>query len=271
MKVASTEVAQHADFSGITRGCGTPLAKPASVAKKGDQMRKCTQFALFATALWALSGTAFAQQGGGTTRSQGQGGTETRGTNPASARQSTSTAQLSSGDQSFVKEAALGGLEEVQLGRLATEKASNADVKQFGQRMVDDHGKANEQLSTIAQQKNVQVPTELTGKAKADYDRLSKLSGEQFDRAYMQMMVQDHRKDVAEFRKQSTSAKDSDVKSFASQTLPTLEEHLKLAEQTQSALGGARATSGKSGTSTTTPRGTRGTGTTTGNPTSPNK
>jgi len=234
-------------------------------------MRKCIRFAWFAAALWSLSGTAFAQQGGATARGQSQGGTETRGTAPSSARQSTTTAQLSSADQSFVKEAALGGLEEVQLGRLASEKASNADVKQFGQRMVDDHGKANEQLSTIAQQKNVTIATELTGKAKADYDRLSKLSGEQFDRAYMQLMVQDHRKDVSEFRKQSTSAKDTDVKSFASQTLPTLEDHLKMAEQTQLTLGGARATSGKSGTSTTTPRGTGGTSNGTGEPSRPQR
>lgn len=148
---------------------------------------------------------------------------------------------------------------EVELGRLATEKASNAEVKQFAQRMVDDHGKANQQLSTVAQQKSVQVPAELTGKAKAEHGRLSKLSGEQFDRAYMQLMVQDHRKDVAEFRKQSTRAKDADVKSFVSQTLPTLEDHLKMAEQTQTALGGARATAGKSSGSTATPKGTGGT------------
>ena len=153
----------------------------------------------------------------------------------------------------------MGGLMEVELGRLAMEKASNAEVKQFAQRMVDDHGKANQELSTVAQQKNVQVPSELTGKAKADHDRLSKLSGEQFDRAYMQLMVQDHRKDVAEFRKQSTKAKDADVKSFVSQTLPTLEDHLKMAQQTQTALGGARATAGKPGGSTSTPKGTGGT------------
>jgi putative membrane protein len=257
---------------------GTVLAWPAPYPKWGCQMKKqCTRLALVAAAIWGLSGTAFAQQSSGTTRGQtGHGGTETRGqgtetrgsTQSTSRNQSTATAQLSSADQSFVKEAALGGLAEVQLGRLATEKASSADVKQFGQRMVDDHGKANEQLSTIAQQKNVQIPTELTGKAKADYDRLSKLSGEPFDRAYMQLMVQDHRKDVAEFRKQSTSAKDSDLKSFASQTLPTLEEHLKMAQQTQLSLGGARATSGKSGTSTTAPKGTGGTTTT---PRTPNR
>jgi putative membrane protein len=232
-----------------------------------------SRIALFAAAIGLVNTGAFAQQGGGAaTRGSSpgqttQGTTETRPTTqterPATQTESKQNAgasgQLASADQAFVKEAATGGLMEVELGRLAAEKASNAEVKQFAQRMVDDHGKANQQLSTIAQQKNVQVPTELTGKAKADHDRLSKLSGEQFDRAYMQLMVQDHRKDVGEFRKQSTKAKDADVKSFASQTLPTLEDHLKMAQQTQSALNGARATSGKPSGSASTPQGTGGT------------
>jgi len=230
----------------------------------GVMMRKqFTCVALLAAAAWIFNGSAFAQQQSGTTRGT-QPGQTTQGTTeprPApqsgSAQRSTATGQLAGADQAFLKEAATGGLMEVELGKLATEKASSAEVKQFGQRMVDDHGKANQQLSTIAQQKNVQVPTELTGKAKGDYDRLSKLSGEQFDRAYMQLMVRDHRKDVSDFRKQSTSAKDADVKSFASQTLPTLEDHLKMAEQTQSSLNAARATSGK--TSPTNPTSTSGT------------
>jgi len=227
-------------------------------------MRKqFTRFALVAGAAWVVNGAAFAQQSGTTRSSQTgqttQGTTDTRpATQSGSAQRSATTGQLSSADQTFLKEAATGGLMEVELGRLATEKASSSEVKQFGQRMVDDHGKANQQLSTIAQQKNVQIPTELTGKAKADVDRLSKLSGEQFDRAYMQMMVRDHRKDVGDFRKQSTSAKDADLKSFASQTLPTLEEHLKMAEQTQSSLSTARATSGKTSGSTSTPTSTSG-------------
>src|SRR5262245_41917780 len=245
----------------------------------GVMMRKqFTRFALLAAAAWIVNGAAFAQQSGTTRGSQGgqttQGTTETRpAPQSGSAQRSTTTgAQLAGSDQAFLKEAAGGSLMEVELGKLATEKASSADVKQFGQRMVDDHGKANQQLSTLAQQKNVQIPTELTGKAKGDYDRLSKLSGEQFDRAYMQMMVRDHRKDVGDFRKQSTSAKDPDVKSFASQTLPTLEDHLKMAEQTQSSLNAARATSGKT-SGTSNPASTTGTERkgTSGAPQSPQK
>lgn len=118
----------------------------------------------------------------------------------------------------------------MELGKLATEKASSDDVKKFGQRMVDDHSKANDQLKQLASSKGIEIPNALSAKEKATKSRLEKLSGEQFDKAYMNDMVKDHTQDVSEFKKESTSAKDSDVKSFASQTLPTLEEHLKQAQ-----------------------------------------
>jgi putative membrane protein len=144
------------------------------------------------------------------------------------------------GDQTFVKKAAIGGMAEVELGTLAKDKASSDQVKQFAQRMVDDHGKANDELKTLAQNKNITLPTELDAKHKAVRDRLSKLSGAQFDKAYMQAMLKDHREDVSEFRSESRSAKDPDVKAFAAKTLPTLEDHLKLAQQDSKAV----ATSG---------------------------
>jgi putative membrane protein len=142
-----------------------------------------------------------------------------------------SSGQLSAMDKQFVTKAAQGGMAEVELGQLAQQNAESQEVKDFGKRMVDDHTKANDQLKQIAEQKGVTVPSDLPAKEKATKDRLSKLKGEQFDRAYMQHMVMDHQKDVAEFKKASTSAKDSDVKSFASQTLPTLQDHLKQAQQ----------------------------------------
>jgi putative membrane protein len=144
-------------------------------------------------------------------------------------------------DEHFIKEAAIGGLAEVELGKLASEKAQSADVKRFGQKMVDDHGKANDELKTLAKDKNVTLPTEIDAKHKAVTDRLSKLSGDAFDRAYMQAMLKDHREDVAAFRTESKSGKDGDVKAWAAKTLPTLEEHLKMAQDTNRAVG----TSGK--------------------------
>ena len=147
-----------------------------------------------------------------------------------SASSASGSSQLSAADQTFVKKAAQGGMAEVELGKLATQKASSEDVKKFGQRMVDDHTKANDQLKQIAGTKGVTLPTELDSKDQALKDRLSKLDGENFDQAYMKNMVRDHTKDDSEFRKESTSGKDSDLKSFASQTLPTLEDHLKEAK-----------------------------------------
>ena len=103
-------------------------------------------------------------------------------------------------DNGFVTKAAAGGLAEVELGKLAASQGSSEKAKQFGQRMVDDHFKANEELQEIAAKKNITLPANLDAKAQATKDRLAKLSGAQFDQAYMQDMVKDHKADVAEFR-----------------------------------------------------------------------
>jgi putative membrane protein len=146
--------------------------------------------------------------------------------------QSTSTtkSQLNMADRKFVKDAAQGGMAEVELGQLAAEKASSEDVKKFGQRMVDDHSKANDNLKELATKKGVHVPQQLSAKDKAIKARLTKLSGDQFDKAYMANMVRDHKKDVAESKRETESAKDPDIKNFATSTLPTLEDHLKQAQ-----------------------------------------
>jgi putative membrane protein len=142
-----------------------------------------------------------------------------------------------SSDQRFVTKAAAGGLAEVELGKLAADKGTSEQVKQFGQKMVDDHGKANDELKTIASKKNITLPSDLDAKDKALRDRLAKLSGASFDRAYMQAMLKDHRTDVSEFRTESKSGKDADVKAWAAKTLPTLESHLKLAQDDNRAVG----------------------------------
>jgi putative membrane protein len=153
---------------------------------------------------------------------------------------------LAATDRAFVMEAARGGMAEVEMGRVAVTKASNADVKQFGQRMVDDHGKANDELKSWASGKNVTLPTEISAKQKADLARLSKLSGAAFDRANMTDMVADHNKDVAAFQHASTTAKDPDLKSWAEKTLPTLQEHQKMAKEISAKVkGGAAAAPAK--------------------------
>lgn len=144
--------------------------------------------------------------------------------------------QVGAMDQRFMMKAAQGGMAEVQLGQLAVQHAGSQAVKDFGQRMVDDHSKANDQLKQLAAQKNVTLPTEVDAKDKATMDRLSNLNGAAFDRAYMRDMVADHKKDIAEFQREANNGKDPDVKAWASQTLPTLQTHLSLAEKTESGM-----------------------------------
>ena len=132
----------------------------------------------------------------------------------------------------------MGGMMEVELGRVAAQKGMSDSVKQFGQRMVDDHSKANTELTTLASSKGITLPTALDDKHRKDVTKLSAMSGAEFDRAYMKMMVSDHKKDVSEFEKQSTKATDPDVKAFATNTLPTLKDHLQQATTIESSVGG---------------------------------
>lgn len=134
-------------------------------------------------------------------------------------------------DNTFAKKAAEGGIAEVKFGQLAEEKGTSQAVKDFGKRMVADHTKANEQLQKDAAQEKMTLPTTMTNKDQMAYDRLSKLSGASFDRAYARDMVRDHRADIAEFETESNSGHVQWTKTFASQTLPTLKEHLKQAEE----------------------------------------
>lgn len=133
-------------------------------------------------------------------------------------------------DKKFLKDAAEGGLTEVDLGKLAAQKASSPDVKQFGQKMVDDHTKADDQLKQVASRENIPVPDALDSKHQSRVDKLSKLSGPQFDKAYMKDQVKDHEQDVRDFQSEAQSGSDPNIKQFASNTLPTLQQHLELAK-----------------------------------------
>ncbi len=179
----------------------------------------------------AMTPAAMLAQGSmGSQDSQGGMSSQTMGSPNMGAGNSMGN-HLSAGDKKFVMEAAKGGMAEVELGQLATEKASNEDVKKFGQRMVEDHTKANDRLKEVAGKEGIQLPTEISAKDKMTKERLSKLSGPAFDKAYMSDMVKDHTQDVADFEKESSSGKDSAVKDFATQTLPTLQSHLQQAQQ----------------------------------------
>src|SRR5437773_7993569 len=139
--------------------------------------------------------------------------------------------QFTRKDYKFALEAAQGGLLEVKMGELAKQKGSHPTVQQFAQRMVIDHAKANDELQKIATQKGATIPTELTRREEAQLEHLQKLSGNDFDKAYADRMVKDHKKDIKEFQDAAKNCEDADLKNFASTTLPILQDHGKMAEQ----------------------------------------
>jgi putative membrane protein len=134
------------------------------------------------------------------------------------------SSSLSVKDKTFMKKAARGGMMEVAMGTIAEQNGQSEDVKSFGKRMVTDHGKANDQLKSIAEQKGVKLP----GKEPA-----TKWSS---DKAYMDAMVKDHEKDLAEFKEEASAGSDPDVKKFAEDTAKIIQEHLDLAKETQGKL-----------------------------------
>jgi len=157
------------------------------------------------------------------------------------AGRTTHSSTPSTSKRTFIRKAAEGGLAEVQLGELAQQKAESPEVKQFGERMVTDHTKANDQLKQMAEKEGISVPEKLSAKDEATKARLEKLSGSEFDRAYMATMVKDHTQDVTEFRTEAKTATDPAVKNFASETLPTLEDHLKEAKSVHHQVAGTAA------------------------------
>jgi putative membrane protein len=159
---------------------------------------------------------------------------------PAAAQQASKT-ELSRQDRNFAEHAMAGGMMEVQLGKLADQRAQNEGVKRFGQRMVTDHSKANQKLSELGSRLGLSAPADLPREQQRTVEKLAGLSGAEFDRAYMAAMIDDHKKDIGEFRKQAEKGDNAELKGMAQETLPTLEQHLRLAEDTQSRLPGQQA------------------------------
>ena len=169
---------------------------------------------------------------------------QTPKTPPATAKPSTTDTKSTtdakasaSADSAFMHTAAMGGMAEVELGKLGVANATSSDVKQFAQRMVDDHSKANDELKALAAQKSVKLPAEVDAKHKAAYDKLAKAKGAGFDAAFMSHMVSDHQADVSLFERESKSGKDAETKAWAAKTLPTLQEHLKTAKDIHAKTG----------------------------------
>jgi putative membrane protein len=204
----------------------------ATSCKKESTTTTDTASSTTSTSSTDTSGTTATNATGtsGTTSTGASGGTS--GTTSTGASGGTSS-PLSEPDKVFVMKAAFGGLAEVKMGELAASNSKNLAVKTFAQRMVLDHSHANDELAQLATAKGLALPSKLDAEHQQTYDKIAKKNGSAFDKAYMDDMVKDHEMDVAEFKKESTAAQDPDLKAWVTKTLPTLEDHLKMAKETQ--------------------------------------
>jgi len=183
---------------------------------------------IIAIAFVGLSGTALAQPQSDSkpypTPDYSGKASPAQGTSKSKSTTTTTGHNLSAADKAFMKDAAKGGMMEVAMGRVAEQNASDSEVKNFGGRMVKDHGKANEELKALAKEQNVGLPAEKApGKWKSDKD-------------YMGQMVMDHEKDLAAFEKEAKEGSDPNVKSFASKTSEVVRKHLEMAKKIDSKL-----------------------------------
>ncbi len=169
------------------------------------------------------------------------GCTTNKAATPDTAAPSSASSPSSNPDQEFVTKAAQGNSAEVELGKVVAAKSKNPSVKQFAQMMVKDHTTALNELQELAQTKNLNFNDDLPDDAKELQTKLSSDTGKQLDKDYMDSMVEDHQKDVQEFTDKSQNAKDSDVKQWASKTLPTLQKHLEKAQQIDAKLNKGKA------------------------------
>src|SRR5579883_1357758 len=184
----------------------------------------------FVTGIAALAlvfgaGPAFAQYNNSGTQNGTQGQNSTQGAYGSSRQAANSSNPNSTMDNAFAKKAAEGDMAEVKLGELAEQKGTIPSVKNFGKRMVQDHSKNDQELKGVASRENVALPSQFNKMDQDTYDRLSKLSGEAFDRAYARDMVKDHTRDVSEFQKEAKDGRNAAIKNYAAQTVPVLQTH----------------------------------------------
>ena len=142
----------------------------------------------------------------------------------------TFTTHEESDEEEFVIESAQGALLEVKLGELAQTNGSVQVVKDFGKVMIADHSTGYAELNTLATQKKITIPAGLSKKGQRKYDKLAKKTGHEFDKEYMDYMVEDHDKDIESFEEAADELKDADIKAWAAKTLPMLKQHLALAK-----------------------------------------
>ena len=183
---------------------------------------------MLATTLWSCSDNNTTSTT--TTDSTTTSSDTTNTTNTNTTVTPTNTTPFGKEDSMFVMEAAMGGMMEVEAGRIAQQNAASQRVKDFGAMMERDHSQANNELKSLVSSRGIMIPDSLSGNMRKHIESMRKMTGKSFDSHYMNMMLTDHKKDVSKFEKQSTSATDNDLKNWATKTLPTLKTHLDSAQ-----------------------------------------
>lgn len=145
---------------------------------------------------------------------------------------------LNSHDAGFLNAISRGDVAEIKLAKLAKDRAGSDSVKSYAQHIIKDHQNAQDDLKTLAKDKGLSLATDVDDKQQAEYDRLAKLNGADFDKAYIKEMISDHEHDVDLTKDFSNHAKDADVKAFASKILPKLQDHLRMAKDVNDRLTG---------------------------------
>jgi putative membrane protein len=220
---------------------GQPGGQQERVAMKKENILAYSLVAAVSLGTLAAQASSGQSTGGGRSTGGGQtsqGGQSAGGNQPGHGAPSGSEAARPSQNQvavpaataNFLKQVAEGGMTEVQLAKMAREKATSDQVKQLARRLETDHTKTNQELMTLAKGIDVTLPTTMPEANKTKVENLEKLSGAAFDKAYAQQMVEDHQKTIAMF-KQHANSPQAEVKQFVSKTLPALEQHLKMAQQ----------------------------------------
>src|SRR4051812_15500572 len=191
-------------------------------------MKQKFSFAICISALviWSCNNSSDSGTGADTTASTNATTGDTSATSNANTNTAAASTPLSKEDSSFVMEAAVGGMMEVEAGNLAQQNATNQRVKDFGSMMVTDHSKANSELASLASSHGITVPSALPANEQKHLDAMKKMTGKTFDKHYVDMMVDDHKKDINKFKMAAEKCDDNQLKTWASNTLPTLQKHM---------------------------------------------
>ncbi len=162
--------------------------------------------------------------------------------NTTNSDSNTQTSNKKNSDSKFMMMAATSDMNEIGLSNQALSKSTNDEVKKLAQMMIDDHTKSSEELKPIAASKGVTLPSEMDSKHKSAMEKMSSMSGMEFDMAYVKMMVKDHEKAVALHQKEADSGKDAEAKAFAAKTLPVVQMHLDMSRNMMTKMSGGNKT-----------------------------